>query len=105
MSNTKVFSLRRALKWVVIVAALPIISSFYGITIHMYWSDHLPAHFHARCGGFAAAIAIDNLKVIGGDLPAVARRLTLEWAAEHRAALLENWELCARHHPPKRIPP
>ena len=27
---------------------MPIISTFYGIIIQMYWDDHAPPHFHAR---------------------------------------------------------
>jgi hypothetical protein len=31
--------------------------------------------------------------------------LVLEWAAEHREELAENWRLAERHEPPKRIEP
>jgi hypothetical protein len=31
--------------------------------------------------------------------------LTLEWAAEHREALMEDWNLCAKKKTPKPIPP
>ena len=31
--------------------------------------------------------------------------LTLEWAAEHRDALMEDWHLCANKQTPKKIPP
>ena len=27
---------------------MPIICSFFGIIIYMYWRDHAPAHFHAK---------------------------------------------------------
>ncbi len=40
-----------------------------------------------------------------GILPRRALALVLEWAQEHRAALLEDWELCAHNHSPKKIPP
>jgi hypothetical protein len=31
--------------------------------------------------------------------------LTLEWAQEHRAELMEDWELCNRNLSPKKIQP
>ena len=31
-----------------------LISSFYGILIKMYFGDHVPPHFHAEYGEFAA---------------------------------------------------
>ena len=31
--------------------------------------------------------------------------LVLEWAQEHRAELMEDWELCKRNQSPKKISP
>jgi hypothetical protein len=31
--------------------------------------------------------------------------LSLEWTAEHREALMEDWNLCAIGQTPKKIPP
>jgi uncharacterized protein DUF4160 len=84
---------------------MPTVSSFYGVTIHMYWDDHTPPHFHAKYGGAKASIDIRTLAVIRGMLPPRALALTLEWATAHRDELMENWELCAQKHPPKRIRP
>jgi hypothetical protein len=43
--------------------------------------------------------------VLSGSLPHRALVLTLEWAAEHREALMEDWYLCANGEPLKPIPP
>ena len=83
---------------------MPTISRFYGVRIRMYWADHSPPHFHAFFGKHRAAIDIRSLRVLAGSLPR-ALLLTLEWAAQHRAALMEDWDLCARMEIPKRIPP
>jgi hypothetical protein len=40
-----------------------------------------------------------------GMLPPRALAMTIEWAAEHRSQLLEDWELCAMNQTPKQIPP
>lgn len=70
---------------------MPTISEFYGILIRMYYLDHAPPHFHARVGGREAQVSIATGEVTRGSLPPTAARLVAEWAAAHRAELLENW--------------
>jgi hypothetical protein len=84
---------------------MPIISSFYGILIQMFWNDHPPPHFHVRYANYRARVSIEELKIISGDLPRTAERLVLEWAQLHRAELMENWTLCEGRMQPKRIDP
>lgn len=84
---------------------MPTISAFFGIVISMYWRDHDPAHFHARYGEFEALIRVDTLEVIRGSLPKRALALVLEWASEHRAELVADWELCRALAAPKPIAP
>ena len=83
---------------------MPTISRFYGIAIEMFWNDHAPPHFHARYAEWEASISIATLEVLHGELPRHAMALTLEWAAVHRTELMENWDQCARKHPPRQIP-
>lgn len=58
----------------------------------MFFNDHEPRHFHARYGEFTAAIAIDDLRVLQGQLPPRALALTVEWAALHHDDLHRAWE-------------
>jgi hypothetical protein len=46
-----------------------------------------------------------TLEVIEGSLPRRALALVLEWAAEHRSELTEDWDLCASMQTPKKIAP
>lgn len=78
---------------------------FYGILIQMFWQDHAPPHFHALYGEHEVLIAIRTLEVVQGDMPRRALALVLEWAQEHRAELLENWELCTHNQALKAIRP
>ncbi len=48
---------------------MPVISSFYGILIKMYFGDHAPPHFHAEYAEFVAQISINDFAVIEGYLP------------------------------------
>lgn len=88
--------------------AVPRVSSFYGITIWMYYDEihHLGhPHFHARYGATEASVAIESLAVIAGSLPPRARRLVIEWAAARKVELLENWARARNHQPLKPIEP
>ncbi len=84
---------------------VPTISQFFGIVIQMFWREHSPPHFHALYGDFEALIDIRTLEVIGGRLPKRAFNLVAEWAIEHRAELMEDWNLCQSKQTPRKIPP
>ena len=84
---------------------MPEISRFFGIVIAMYYSDHLPPHFHAKYAGQWAAFSIEELKVIEGELPIRATSLVLEWAFQHRNELMVSWEKAQRKEPLEKIEP
>ncbi len=67
--------------------------------------EHNPPHFHALYAEFEAQIDIQTLGVIEGKLPRRALVMVLEWASEHRAELMENWNLCRAKLVPKPIKP
>jgi hypothetical protein len=62
---------------------MPIISTFFGIVIGMYYQEHEPAHFR----------------------PNAARRLSRDWTAEHRAELDANWARMTAGQALERIRP
>src|SRR5207248_6989482 len=74
------------------IRPVPRLSEFFGIIIAMYYSDHTPPHFHARYAEHEASIRIDTLEILEGLLPRRAFSLVLEWAALHRAELIDDWE-------------
>jgi len=84
---------------------MPTISAFYGILIQMFWNDHAPPHFHALYAEHEALIDIRTLEILEGEMPRRALALILEWAQEHRAELMEDWQLCERNQQPKKIRP
>ena len=71
---------------------MPVISRFYGISIKMYFNDHMPAHFHAIYGEFVGLYDLKKLELIEGDLPIRANNLVLEWAKQHKDELLRIWD-------------
>ena len=70
---------------------MPVISSFYGILIKMYFGDHVPPHFHADYGEFSAQIRIKDFGIEAGNLPPKALALVVEWASIHQMELIANW--------------
>jgi hypothetical protein len=84
---------------------MPEISRFYGIIIAMFFDDHNPPHFHARYGEEKVAIEIESLRILEGHLSPRALGLVIEWAAQHRIELLQNWELAKNNQAPKKIEP
>ena len=84
---------------------MPTISMFYGVVIQMFWSEHGVPHFHALYAEHEAVIDIRELRVLRGALPRRAMALVLEWAAEHRDALMENWTYAATCKRPSRSSP
>lgn len=81
---------------------MPTVSTFYGITIRMYYKDHMPPHFHADYAGSTESVDIRNGKVIAGKLPKRAHKLVLEWWDEHRDELMDMWNTQSLE---KKIPP
>jgi len=84
---------------------MPEICRFLGIVIAMYYKEHHPPHFHAKYGEYRASFSIEELKIIEGNMPKRIISLVLEWAFEHRAELMENWERVKRKEQLKSIEP
>lgn len=68
---------------------MPEISSFYGIVISMFFSDHNPPHFHVKYQGYEATIDIST-GTIKGALPPRVVGMVYEWLEQHRDELLDN---------------
>jgi len=84
---------------------MPEISRFYGIVIMLYINEHNPPHFHVKYAEHLAEVDMQTLKIIRGSLPKRAYSLVLEWAAEHREELLDNWNLARQHKDLNKINP
>lgn len=73
---------------------MPALSTFYGITIKMYFrqSEHNPPHVHAEYSGHRAVIDINTFRTLEGELPTRAMSLVMEWMSTNRDKLLEIWD-------------
>ena len=70
---------------------MPVISTFFGIVIRMYYREHGVPHFHAEYQGQHATFTFDGELLAGRIGSRTARRLIMEWSSEHRSELDENW--------------
>jgi hypothetical protein len=70
---------------------MPIIASFFGIVIRMYYAEHRPPHFHAEYQGQHGSFDFGGELVAGDFRSGTATRLIREWAADHRVQLDANW--------------
>jgi len=88
------------------VGDVPRISTFYGISVAMYYDESHDgvAHFHAAYAEHRASIAIDG-QVLAGSLPRRALDLVAEWARLHRDELLMNWKRARQGEPLAAVTP
>lgn len=87
---------------------MPRISSFYGLTIWMYYDEthhRGRPHFHTTYGEDEATIDIGTMTIIAGSLPPRGRRLVVEWARAHEFELRRNWGRARRNEPLRPIDP
>lgn len=84
---------------------MPRVCEFYGIQIYMYYDDHEEPHFHALYAGREVQVRIEDLSIMAGQFAPRAMGLVVEWAAQRRAALREDWRLARAHEPLRPIAP
>jgi hypothetical protein len=75
---------------------MPVISSFYGIVVLMYYFDnrkHQMPHIHIKCGDDEAVVSIPDGEVLEGSMRANKLKLAQAWVEIHRDELVRNWEL------------
>ena len=84
---------------------MPVISTFFGILIRMFFADHPPPHFHAEYQGEKATFTLDGELLAGNISSRRARRLIQEWALLHRFELVLNWKNIEQGRPLNRIEP
>ena len=83
---------------------MPVVSTFFGIIIRMFFDDHEPPHFHATYGEYEITVGIRD-GLVTGRFPRRALGHVLEWYAAHGPELEENWQLARNRQPLKPIAP
>jgi len=84
---------------------MPTVSTFNGIEIKMFFSDHNPPHFHVEYGDYKAIRLIHTGQIDEGFLPPKVLRLVERRAKVRKEELLENWEMATSSNELKSIQP
>lgn len=73
---------------------MPVITSFEGIIIKMYFSqsEHDPPHIHVQYAEYSAVVKIETSEILDGYLPNKQAKRVKEWTTAHREELQEMWD-------------
>ncbi len=87
---------------------MPTICMFYGILVSIFFADderHHTPHVHVRYQGAKASIAVEDGRLLAGEIPARQLRMVQVWIDLHREELLADWDLVCSGEQPFRIAP
>jgi hypothetical protein len=87
---------------------MPLISSFYGVLIYMYFMDnrqHNSPHIHAMYQGAEAVFSIETAELLDGKFPLRQTRLVQAWIELRREELIADWSLAIQGQPVERVEP
>jgi hypothetical protein len=84
---------------------MPVVSTFFGIIIRMFYREHGVPHFHAEHQGQQATFTFDGEILAGSIRSCTALRLIKEWALEHDKELNANWDKARGGEALERIAP
>ena len=76
---------------------MPEISRFYGLSIFMFYNDHLHPHFKVKFAEYEANIKILDGSILNGDLPNNKLKLVQAWAEIHTFELITMWDSKSFH--------
>ena len=76
---------------------MPEISRFYGLTIFMFFNDHLPPHFKVKFAEYEANIRILDGSVLNGVLPINKLKLVQAWAEIPTFEFITMWDSKSFH--------
>ena len=87
---------------------MPLLSSFFGIAVYMYWerqTQHHAPHFHAIYNEYECIYMLPDLMILSGKLPGRADKMIRAWAKLHKEELIENWNRILQDKPIMKINP
>jgi hypothetical protein len=87
---------------------MPVISSFYGIIVMMFFLDkkrHKRPHIHVRYQAYEAVIGIPDGDILEGSLPGPKMKLLLAWVEIHKKELMDDWKRVSQGQPISKIEP
>ena len=68
---------------------MPTIDYFDGMSINIYYGEHVPAHVHALYNEFEALVEIRSKKLYAGYLPGKQMKKVVRWLVENEDEAVE----------------
>jgi hypothetical protein len=84
---------------------MPVISSFFGIIVRMYYNEHNPPHIHVEFQMKKAVVDFKGNILKGGLESRTALKLVREWIDLHSVELLDDWNAACAGRSIKKIDP
>ena len=84
---------------------MPIVSSFFGIIVRMFYDDHNPPHIHVEYQGKTAVLDFQGNVLKGALDSRTALRLLREWIDRHFSELGDDWIAAREGRPILKIDP
>jgi len=87
---------------------MPVISTFYGVIVLMYYFDnrkHHQPHIHVQCSDEEAVISIPEGSLMEGSLRRAKLKLVQAWIEIHQDELMADWELAVNGQQVFKIDP
>ena len=84
---------------------MPVVSSFFGINIRMYYNDHNPPHIHVEYEKSKAVVDFQGNVLKGALDSRTALKLVREWIDLHSAELMDDWTAARDGREIKKIDP
>lgn len=53
-------------------------------------SNHIP-HLHAKYGEYSISVALDDVRVLSGNLPPKQEKMAIEWVKNHKDTCISEW--------------
>jgi hypothetical protein len=70
---------------------VPTIDLFDGISINIFYGEHLPPHIHALYNEFEALVEIRTLALYAGSFPKRQMRKVISWLQENGTEALKTF--------------
>lgn len=60
--------------------------------VHTLEQNHVVPHVHAEYGEYQISIAIEDQKILAGNLPRKQEKIAQRWVKDHQADLFAKWD-------------
>jgi len=68
-----------------------LVARINGLKVEIFPKEHAPPHFHVNAGDISATFAIDDCRLLSGDIDGRSLRLVQWWYERGKPLLIDTW--------------